>query len=203
MTKAAYHHGDLKNALVQAGIEILSEDGLPALSLRKVAARAGVSHSAPYAHFTDKQALIAAIALEGFQQLYERIQAAMNQVVPDPEQRLVEVACAYVRFAQESPATFKLMFSGILENQGDNPDLAAISRTSFSLLVELVRAAQQSQTLPEGPVEVLAVSLWSLVHGLTSLLLERQISHTILDQYTLEGLVKAVSSPLLSKSPML
>ncbi len=203
MSKAAYHHGDLKNALVQAGIAILSEDGLPALSLRKVAARAGVSHSAPYAHFADKQALIAAIALEGFQQLFERLQAGMSKVTPHPEQRLVEIACAYVRFAQESPATFKLMFSGILENQGDNLDLTAISRTSFNLLVDLVHIAQQQDTLPEGPAEVLAVSLWSLVHGLASLLLERQISHTILDQYTLEELVMAALSPLLSKSPML
>ncbi len=71
--KKTYHHGDLKNALIKAGVEILAKDGVSGLSLRKVALRAGVSHSAPYSHFADKQALIAAISTEGFRQLYEKV----------------------------------------------------------------------------------------------------------------------------------
>ena len=75
MAKKQYHHGDLKNALIHAGIAILAKEGVGGLSLRKVAARAGVSHAAPYAHFADKQALIAAISTEGFRLVYDRIRS--------------------------------------------------------------------------------------------------------------------------------
>src|SRR6185369_5283320 len=97
--KKTYHHGDLKNALIQAGVEILAKDGVGGLSLRKVALKAGVSHSAPYAHFTDKQALIAAISTEGFRQLYERISAAAEKFKNQPTRQLIEVAWAYLQFA--------------------------------------------------------------------------------------------------------
>ena len=73
MAESNYHHGDLKNALIQAGVKILSKEGISGLSLRKVARQAGVSHAAPYAHFADKQALIAAISTEGYKQLYTRL----------------------------------------------------------------------------------------------------------------------------------
>src|SRR5512147_1727830 len=77
--KKAYHHGDLKNALIEAGADILSKDGVSGLSLRKVALKAGVSHTAPYAHFADKQALIAAISTDGYRRLYEALSLNVQQ----------------------------------------------------------------------------------------------------------------------------
>ncbi|MBU0935252.1 MAG: TetR/AcrR family transcriptional regulator [Spirochaetes bacterium] len=78
MQKSSYHHGDLKRALIEAGIELLAKEGSAAFSLRKVAIRAGVSHTAPYAHFADKQALIAAIITEGYIRLHKRMLAALE-----------------------------------------------------------------------------------------------------------------------------
>ncbi len=197
MTKAAYHHGDLKNALIKAGAELLLEEGVGALSLRNVAARAGVSHSAPYAHFNDKRALIAAISIEGFEQLFQCLEAAANASLDDPRQMLVDVAYAYVMFAQQSPAYFKLMFSGVLENEPVVPDFVNVSRKNFQLLVSLVRRCQQAGVLPYAESEeILAVRLWSLVHGFTALLLEKQFSHTLLERYSLVNLLSRMLSPV-------
>lgn len=188
MQKEAYHHGDLKNALVQAGMEILAVEGLPALSLRRVAARAGVSHSAPYAHFADKQALIAAISTAGFQRLNDRLDAAVDRPEP-PARRLFALSKAYLDFALENPSLFKLMFSGALERETDYAEFVAVSRHSFQRLVEEVRICQQAGVLRPGPEDVLAVGLWSLVHGLAELLLERQISHLVLDRHPVAELL--------------
>src|SRR6266478_9089319 len=98
-----YHHGDLRHALIQAGLEMLAEGGAAALDLRKVARKAGVSHAAPYRHFADKQALIAAINEEGFHRLAERIQHALQEVPDDAFEQLFGIARAYVQFAQENP----------------------------------------------------------------------------------------------------
>ena len=102
--KDSYHHGDLKNALIEAGADILSKDGVSALSLRKVAQKAGVSHAAPYAHFADKQALIAAISTEGYKQTAtSRSRRSAEQYRADPLRRLVEASWAYVQFALDEP----------------------------------------------------------------------------------------------------
>jgi AcrR family transcriptional regulator len=197
MIKTTYHHGDLKNALIKAGAELLVEEGAKTLSLRKVAARVGVSHSAPYAHFQDKETLIAAITTAGFQQLYNRMEEAIQSSQDTTSELLIQVACTYVQFAQEMPAFYKLMFSGILEHEQTFPDFVHISKTSFQLLVDLVLRCQAAGVLPDGPADILAVSIWSLVHGFTSLLLEKQISHTILERYTLKDLIRATIQPVL------
>jgi AcrR family transcriptional regulator len=189
MEKGKYHHGDLKNALIQAGSEILAKEGVGSLSLRKVAGRAGVSHSAPYAHFTDKQALIAAISTEGFRLLYERLQATSDANRADPARMLSEVAYAYLSFALDAPASFKVMFSGVLEQEKAYPEFVAMSKKNFLLLVELVELCQAAGLLKAGDPGQLAVSVWSLVHGFTALLLERQIPGTIRDRAELSVLL--------------
>ncbi len=112
--KTTYHHGDLKNALIQAGIEILSREGLSEFSLRKVARQAGVSHAAPYAHFADKQALIAAISTAGYEKLYRRIEAVLEKYPDDPLKELVEASWSYVSFAFEEPDHFRITFSRVI-----------------------------------------------------------------------------------------
>src|SRR5512136_2974044 len=133
MPRTNYHHGDLKNALIEAGIEILSKEGVNGLSLRKVARKAGVSHAAPYAHFADKQALIAAISTEGYRRLNERIGAARQQYLGDPLRQLVEGAWAYVEFALNDPAHFRITLSGVVEKGKDYPALMEMAGKSFAL----------------------------------------------------------------------
>ena len=189
METNSYHHGDLKNALIQAGVEILAKDGLRGLSLRKVAKRAGVSHAAPYAHFADKQALIAAISTEGFKQLHTQIEAVVSTQSNDPTNLLIETAWTYVQFALNEPDRFKLMFSSVLAKEKDYPDFVTASQDNFRQLIEVVNICQQAEIVKSGPAELVAVSVWGAVHGLVMLLLEGQISHTLLDQFQIRDLL--------------
>src|SRR5512143_2864614 len=138
MPAKKYHHGDLENALIRAGVEILSKEGIEGLSLRKVAKRVGVSYAAPYAHFKDRQALIAAISTEGFKQLYDALEMAVSAHADDPRQQLVEAAWAYVQFATDNTAIFKVMFSGVLEKEKDYPTFVEVSRKAFDKVVQIV-----------------------------------------------------------------
>jgi len=182
--KKSYHHGDLKNALIKAGADILSKEGVSALSLRKVAHKAGVSHAAPYAHFADKQALIAAISTEGYKKLYEKIAHVAGQYQADPLRRLVEASWAYVQFALDEPDQFKVTLSGMIEKEQDYPAFVETARQTFSLVVDIVAQCQQAGILRNGPADLVAVSAWSLIHGFVTLLLENQVSHTVLDRYS-------------------
>jgi len=189
MEATTYHHGDLKNALIKAGVEILAEEGIGGLSLRKVAKQAGVSHAAPYSHFSDKQALIAAISTEGFKQLYSQIESVIEEHQGNPETLLIETAWAYVQFAQHAPDRFKLMFSSVLEKEKEYAEFVEISQENFSQLVKIIEICQQAGILKSGASDVVAVGIWSTVHGFTSLLLEGQISHTVLEKSSLKDLL--------------
>lgn len=189
MPSKKYHHGDLKNSLIRAGVETLSNEGVSGLSLRKVAARAGVSHSAPYAHFKDRQALIAAISTEGFKQLYSELETAVSQHADDPQQQLVDGGWAYVQFAMNNRDTFKIMFSGVLEKEKEYPSFVEISHKTFDLVMNVVQACQKARVLRSAPPELMAVSIWGQVHGIVSLALEGQISHTVLDHVSWRDLV--------------
>lgn len=189
MPSKKYHHGDLKNALIKAGVEILAKEGVGGLSLRKVAQHAGVSHSAPYAHFPDKQSLIAAISTEGFNQLYTELEAAVSPHSKNPKKQLIEGAKAYVRFAEKNTDTFKIMFSGVLEKEKDYPSFVEISSKTFKLVVDVVRACQDAGNLPTAPADLMAVSVWGQVHGILSLALEGQVSHMVLDKHTIQEVV--------------
>lgn len=189
MPTKKYHHGDLKNALIKAGVELLSKEGAAGLSLRKAAQEAGVSHAAPYAHFADKQALIAAISTEGYRMLFEQLSAVREKYRDDPKRQLVEAAWAYVQFAQTDPAHFRVTFSSAVEREKEYPALVEMTGKSFGEVVRIVEACQASGLLRSGPADVMAVSVWSAVHGFASLLIEGQISHTVLDRMTVRELL--------------
>lgn len=189
MPRKNYHHGDLKNALIKAGVEILSKEGIEGLSLRKVAQRAGVSHSAPYSHFPDKQSLIAAISTEGFNQLYSELDAAILANPKSPKKQLQQGARAYVQFALNSTDTFKIMFSGVLEKEKDYPAFVEISSKTFQRVVDAVQACQDAGVLHATSAEMMAVAVWGQLHGIISLSLEGQIPHTVLDGKKLEDVV--------------
>src|SRR4051812_30727887 len=123
-----YHHGDLRNALIRAGQELLAAEGITGLDLRKVARAAGVSHAAPYRHFADKQALLAAIAEDGFYQLAQDIDDAIQQAPTTAAAQLEQLARAYVQFALDHPAHMREMFSGLTGEHAAYPQLHAAAK---------------------------------------------------------------------------
>jgi AcrR family transcriptional regulator len=152
-TSASYHHGDLRAALLRAAAELLEKQGLAALSLREVARRAGVSHNAPYRHFPNREALLAGLAAEGFRML------ADGQASGGRERGL-----AYVRFALEHPQRFRLMFGGVLPI-GEYAELREEGRRAYQGLEDGFRELGEDARLA-------AAAAWSLVHGLSNLILD-------------------------------
>lgn len=196
-----YHHGDLKNALIAAGLDILAKQGAGALSLRSVAKKVGVSHAAPYAHFADKQALIAAISTAGYERLYEALRVVAAQHEHDAARQLVEAAWVYVRFALDDPEHFKATLSAAVEKEKDYPAFVEVSKKSFTLVVHIVQACQKAGVLPQGPADLVAVGVWSLMHGLVSLLLENQIPRTLVDRMPVRTMLVATLGQMARLEP--
>jgi len=190
MEKSSYHHGDLKQALIDAGMKILKEEGVQALTLRSAARASGVSHSAPYAHFSDKQALLADISRQGFMDLFEQLSNTTAKFKHSPKALLIETGWTYAQFALTEPNCFKLMFSGILEDQHAYPEFMAAVQKTFHLLVEVVQICQTGKVLRTGPIDDCAIAVWSLVHGFISLYLEQQFPGRVLEKYQLKNLLE-------------
>lgn len=184
-----YHHGDLRNALIVAGQALLAEEGVAGLDLRKVARRAGVSHAAPYRHFADRQALLAAIAEEGFRRLTLEMRAAFVDAPDAPEAQLLGIARAYVRFARERPAHMREMFGGLMSTREAYPALYAAAKDAFAPLLLLVQRGQEQGTVAPGDPERLAVVIWSLIHGFAMLLVEEQIAPVSGDEAAIDQLI--------------
>jgi AcrR family transcriptional regulator len=189
MPKKTYHHGDLKNALIEAGIDILAQEGVSGLSLRKVARKAGVSHAAPYAHFADKQALIAAISTGGHEKIHKRIVGIVEQYPDDPLRQLVETAWAYADFGFREPDHFRITFSGVVERERDYPALVEMAARNFGLVRALVMRCQAAGILHLGEPDLVAVGVWGLVHGFVSLVQQGQVSRSVLDRYSLREML--------------
>ncbi|MFG2377172.1 TetR/AcrR family transcriptional regulator [Streptomyces sp. NPDC048504] len=163
--KPRYHHGDLHAALLSAATDLLEEDGA-GLSLRAVARRAGVSPTAPYRHFADKEALENELAAQGFADLQQRLGATGSQ--PVALDRLALIAVSYVRFALDRPALFRLMFGTPCTNTQDARTAAAAKLHEFVM-------AGVNEAFPQADAEALATACWSLVHGLAFLHLDGKL----------------------------
>jgi AcrR family transcriptional regulator len=173
--KRDYHHGDLRNALLQAALTTLETQGWHELSLRDVARQAGVSHTAPYRHFESKEALLAAIAESGYALLADAMEAAVKAAPGDVTAQLRGTGRAYVKLALQRPALFRLMFSGAICSIPADGTFGEVAKRSFSLLVRTIAEGQATGVLRPGPPEQAALSAWSMVHGLALLLLEQQL----------------------------
>jgi AcrR family transcriptional regulator len=165
--EAPYHHGDLRDALIQAAQEILEGEGLAALSLRAVARRAGVSPAAPYHHFPDKRALLDAVAERGFDALTAAMTSRMDKVSSGAA-RLDTSGVGYVAFAVANPALFGLMFSTIGQNPAVGTPLDSARQRAYAVLQEAVAACSPNGNADAGE----CLRLWALVHGIAKLVLE-------------------------------
>ena len=201
-----YHHGDLQRAIVNAALEVLSETQSTEFSLRELARRAGVTHNAPYKHFADKRELLAAVSAVGFDLLAKRLTGAM-QGQTSPRARLFAIARDYVRHGVENPALYRLMFGGYLTGPDDERpaiEIAAAEKTK-GLLADAIAQGALGRPLPKTPrnerkIAAAILIFWSLMHGLTLLLVDRlvgpsrktdELSESVL-QGMLEGLAKKI-----------
>ncbi|MFH8883538.1 TetR/AcrR family transcriptional regulator [Streptomyces californicus] len=161
-----YHHGDLRAACLRAARELLEEDGSAALSLRAVARRAGVSATAPYRHYSDREALVSAVAAEGYRELAEHL--ARAHPAPSTPDELAAVAVAYVRFALEHPALFRAMFAEPCDPTSE--ERVAATEAISAYVRTIVGAA-----FPGVDAEALSTTVWALVHGLAFLHLDGKL----------------------------
>jgi AcrR family transcriptional regulator len=173
--KPRYHHGNLPAALVEAAAEIAAERGARAVTLRAVAERVGVTHSAPYRHFKDKGALLAAVAEDGFRRLARALRAERDrteQASREPARSgaatLGALGAAYVRFALERPAQFRLMFGDGHERSAGETLREAIRATLAEVRGALLAARRQGGLRPDD-VETAALLLWAQWHGIAVL----------------------------------
>jgi len=168
LRKRAYHHGDLSVALLRAAGNILEKEGVESLKLRAVARRAGVSHNAPYRHFPEREALLAALAAEGFEWLSEAQRKAAAA-------GLRAMGEAYVHFALAHPQRFRLMFGGQI-SLARHPQLREVATKACEGL-----AGALSARVPGGQdARDSSIAAWALVHGLAQLLLGARLSSAAL-----------------------
>ena len=163
---APYHHGDLRAACLRSARELLLEGGSAGLSLRAVARRAGVSPTAPYRHFADREALVAAVAAEGYRELAGYLAAAHPE--PSTPDDLTAVAVAYVRFALDHPALFRAMFA-------EPCDPADAERVEATAVIGVYVGALVRRVFPEADPEGMATAVWAMVHGLAFLHLDGKL----------------------------
>ncbi|AJY74819.1 TetR/AcrR family transcriptional regulator [Paenibacillus beijingensis] len=195
--KKSYHHGDLRNTLIRAGIEFISESGASGIDLRKVARRAGVSHAAPYRHFADKKALIAAICEEGFNLLSAEIEQAILMTDRSPFEQLRSMGHAYVQFAVHNPWLVREMFSGLTIEREAYPALYQVSKKLFQLIENIVAAGQRTGQMKEGSSEELTCVIWSMMHGAAILIIENQMKPITMQMGGIEHISRVCIDSLL------
>ncbi|WP_330451716.1 MULTISPECIES: TetR/AcrR family transcriptional regulator [unclassified Streptomyces] len=189
---STYHHGDLRAACLRAARELLEEDGSAALSMRAVARRAGVSATAPYRHYADREALVSAVAAEGYRELAGSLAAA--HPAPSTPDDMAAVAVAYVRFALEHPALFRAMFAEPCDPASEERVAATAAISEY--VRGIVRAA-----FPGTDPEILSTTVWALVHGLAFLHLDGKLDASTPE--VVAARVTAAVQALFTASPAL
>jgi AcrR family transcriptional regulator len=193
----AYHHGDLRRALLEEAVRTISRDGVEALTLRAIGATLGVSRTALYRHFSDKATLLAAVGREGFRLFREALTAA-RQSRPGWRDGFEAMGRAYVRFALEHPGHYRVMFGGFLEACAHDPELAQEANASFQTLVDAVLEGQQAGEIRADAPRTMAIFIWSTVHGVSMLAIDGPLPAAAVDEvvdYTTERLLAGLRAP--------
>ena len=166
-----YHHGDLRRVLLETASAMLREDKGWQFTLREVARRAGVSHAAPYKHFSDKASLLLELVLRGFDQLGQEVKAAITPRPRSARKEILAAAGAYITFGVNNPSLYRLMFSS---DAGD-PHVAHLSERALAtlgVLQDLLARGQQSGAFKRRPLPGQVAACWAHVHGVTMLSIE-------------------------------
>ncbi len=176
MTKLKYHHGNLREKLLQTALEIVSEEGLAKVSMRKLGEEIGVSRTAPYRHFKGKGELLSAMAEDGYRKLTKSLKSARNKQSGDPVAQIKNIGIAYIEFALENPVQYRLMFGHEIIEQDQTPALIKSAEDAFSELVLGVGVLLNGELIKPIDPLIIANTLWSQTHGISTLLMDGQIN---------------------------
>jgi AcrR family transcriptional regulator len=187
-TARSYHHGNLRSALLEHAERALVARGVTELSLRELAREVGVSHAAPRRHFADKQALLDALAEDGFERLGRELDASMAAAGPSLRDQLAAFARAYVRFATEHGALLELMFAG--KHRADR--LREAADRAFAPTLSLFVAAQAAGHVVAGDTERVGIVALATLHGIASLANNGMLAAADLDEIVEEAVDRLV-----------
>jgi AcrR family transcriptional regulator len=193
-SRESYHHGALREALLNAAVDLLRQGGVEALSIRAVARAAGVSQTAPYRHFKDRRALVAGVAQEGFGRLGSAIRRAIESGEPGLP-ALQRGMAAYVRFAHKHPAEYRVMFGPELTRRDDLRDLNDTALSVFGLLRDGIARLQERGAIGDGDPGLRSMTVWATLHGLVMLSLDGQ---TAVTKRSIDSLREAATKLLLA-----
>lgn len=186
MSERPYHHGNLRTALLERAEEVLRERGVQALSLRELARDVGVSHGAPRRHFPDRQALLDALAEDGFARLGAELRTAVDGAGDEFEARLLATARAYVRFATRDAALLELMYAA---KHGANAEaLQEASARTFVVILELIEQGQAIGAFEPGPPDRVGLVLFANVQGIAALVTAGLVEPEQLDELVSDAL---------------
>jgi len=173
--RRGYHHGNLREALIDAALELIAEKGAAGFTFADAARGAGVSPAAPYRHFRDRDALMADVARRGFEVLAEDLEQASTAGDPDPIRRLEQIGQAYIEFARKEPALFSAMFES--GHSYEAPEVVVAEERAFGVLLE---ASQELADTVEDdrrpPPMMMALHMLSLAHGIAALYTRGDVS---------------------------
>lgn len=190
-----YHHGDLRHALLDEAVRTIQAEGVEHLTLRTVGARLGVSRSALYRHFADKQSLLAAVGKDGFRKLREATVVAWEENGRG-RAGFEAMGKAYVRFATSHPSHYRVMFGGFIESAAKDADFIAVANAAFQALVDALVDQQKSGDIRRDDPILMACFVWSLVHGTAMLVIDGQLcgvaQQAALEQYCVERIYAAI-----------
>lgn len=192
-----YHHGDLRPALIASARLSLKKTGVDKLSLRAVASQLGVSHAAAYHHFKDKNELIEALAEAAFSDLEASLNPIFERKMSDSEARLRALANAYIEFALTNPEEFRLMYLPQLRHDNEMTKVEKAGRKSYELLLKAVKDLSENQSFCQTSTEQMAITLWGLIHGLASLMLDGPLYRNARTKEGRDQLVSSAVSQML------
>ena len=185
--KGAYHHGNLRRALLDSALAMVEKEGPGGVSLRAVARLAGVSPAAPYRHFAGKEGLLAAVAEEGFRALEEKMQVASQGADGLALAEFRAIGYAYVRFAASNPSHFRVMFGSEVSDKSAHPSLKSAADKTSQIIADAIAKCQRpglegADTSPER----LFIAAWATFHGLATLIVDGQLSDMVRSDADLE-----------------
>lgn len=174
-TQRPYHHGNLYTSMLDTAQEILQTEGISGITMREIAKRVGVSHSAAYRHFASKELLLAMIAKSGFESLTGLLRSIRDDDDIPLGHKFQQMGIAYIHFAAEHPAQYRLMYGSEAIDATEFPELQSAIRTLAKEVLSMIKVCQQGRTIKAGNAVQISNAAWALTHGAAMLIIDKRI----------------------------